>query len=141
MHIENNFILWLCNGQWKCVLHFTFHCDGSLVWKIFVFYIEYVGCHVCKMYTRFDYNVDQNLNISSNLKLLMPDILPGIVWMVGFLTFQLPSSCCWSQLHWFVTVASVWSLRSGRYCISFRAHYYKRDIHELLHTYTVQQQY
>lgn len=28
--------------------------------------------------------VDQNLNISSNLKLLMPDILPGIVWMVGF---------------------------------------------------------
>ena len=33
---------------------------------------------------RSDYNVDQNLNISSNLKLLMPDILPRIVWMVGF---------------------------------------------------------
>ena len=55
MHIENNFILWLCNGRWKCVLHFLLHCDGSLVWKIFVFSIQYVRCNVCKMYITFKF--------------------------------------------------------------------------------------
>ena len=77
----------MANENVYCILH-------SIVMEVlfekYLYFIlnmlvaMFVKCIQLSNSSNLSGDLNQNLNISSNLKLLMPDILPGIVWMVGF---------------------------------------------------------